>query len=57
MDLQHQHHQTWLHHLERALYLFYKRENHTVANYLVLNVIIGGGILVMLFIAELFFKY
>ena len=57
MDLQHTHHQSWLHHLERALYLFYKRENHTVGNYLVLNVIIGGGILVMLFIAELFFKY
>jgi len=56
MDLHHEHHQTWLQHLEKELYMFYKRENHTVGNYLFLYWAIAIGILGLLFVAELFFK-
>jgi|GEM_PF-3411092 hypothetical protein len=56
MDTHHEHKPSLLHQLEHELYQFYKRENHTVGNYLFLYWMIAIGILCLLFIAELFFK-
>lgn len=58
MDLHHEHpHQSLLHRLESELYHFYLRENHTIADYLVLNVIISAVILVLLFAFEFIAKF
>ncbi|MGP8215506.1 MAG: hypothetical protein ACLQQ4_08080 [Bacteroidia bacterium] len=41
--------------LERELYMFYSRENHTIGNYLFLYTMIALGILAALLFAELIF--
>jgi hypothetical protein len=56
MDIHHEHHGSLIHKLEKELYMFYKRENHTIGNYLFLYWAIAIGILGLVFIAELLFK-